>query len=103
MQHLLEIKNFVVGFSASQTRSQVHCSYIWFNVSTQGQWCALVYPQVTTLFSIKIETVASVDSVGLITARVPGKSTITGTVEATDPQSGHTIVFSKVRVLLSMH
>ena len=54
------------------------------------------YPQVTTLFSINNETVASVDSVGLIEARVPGKSLVTGAVEATDPQSGHTIVFSKV-------
>ena len=60
------------------------------------------YPQVTTLFSIKNETVASVDSVGLITARVPGKSTITGAVEATDPQSGHTIVFSKDHVIVEV-
>ena len=61
------------------------------------------YPQVTTLFNIKNETVASVDSVGLITARVPGKSTVTGAVEATDPQSGHTIVFSKVSIYLTIN
>lgn len=54
------------------------------------------YPQVTTLFSIKNETVAEVNSVGLITARTPGKSTIAAAVVATDPQSSHTTVFSKV-------
>ena len=61
------------------------------------------YPQVTTLFNIQNKTVASVDSVGLITARVPGKSTVTGAVEATDPQSGHTIVFSKVSIYLMIN
>ena len=61
------------------------------------------YLQVTTLFNIQNKTVASVDSVGLITARVPGKSTVTGAVEATDPQSGHTIVFSKVSIYLTIN
>ena len=43
------------------------------------------------------------DSVGLITARVPGKSTVTGAVEAIDPQSGHTIAFSKVSIYLMIN
>lgn len=56
------------------------------------------YPQVTTLFLINNDTVATVDSVGLIKARIPGESLVTGAVEATDPESGHTTVFSKVNM-----
>ncbi|XP_046861323.1 nuclear pore membrane glycoprotein 210-like isoform X1 [Xenia sp. Carnegie-2017] len=60
------------------------------------------YPQVTTLFNIKNDSVASVSSVGLITARIPGKTFVTGLVEANDPQSGHAIIFSEDHVIVEV-
>jgi len=42
------------------------------------------------------ETVASVSSVGFITAKELGVSNLTGAVQASDPQIEHTVIYSKV-------
>lgn len=54
-------------------------------------------PQSTTSFVMGNRTVGSVNSVGLVEALNVGVSNLTGVVQASDPQEGQAVVYSKVR------
>ena len=55
-------------------------------------------PQSTTVYSLDNDTVADVNQAGLVTARVIGKTVLTGKAKGIDSTSGKEIVYSKVRL-----
>ena len=55
-------------------------------------------PQSTTVYSLDNDTVTDVNQAGLVTARVIGKTVLTGKAKGIDSTSGKEIVYSKVRL-----
>jgi len=60
-------------------------------------------PQLTVLYSVSNETVATVNNSGVILAREPGITVVTGRVQYTDPSfGGREVVSSEDTVLVTV-
>jgi len=60
------------------------------------------HPQSTTVYSLENATVANVDQGGLVTARVIGKTVLTGKSKGIDSGTGKEIIYSKDTVIVEV-